>query len=104
MMLQDVALEEVLRDGDGERGAFIGVGGGAELVDEDERAFTVALGCKFNDAVDVADVRGEGGEILLDGLRVADVGEDAGEDGQACGLRQERERRPAPSRRAGRRS
>ena len=34
------------------------------------------------DEVDVGDVGGEGGEILLDGLRVADVGEDGVEDGQ----------------------
>ena len=44
------------------------------------------VGTFVNDAIEVADVRGEGGEVLLDGLRVADVGEDAGEDWQACGL------------------
>ena len=34
------------------------------------------------DEIDVGDVGGEGGEILLDGLVVADVGEDGVEDGE----------------------
>ena len=34
------------------------------------------------DEIDVGDVRGEGREILLDGLIVADVGEDGVEDGK----------------------
>ena len=34
------------------------------------------------DEIDIGDVRGEGGEILLDGLVVADVGEDGVEDGE----------------------
>ena len=79
---EDSGVEEVLCDRDGERRAFVWVGRGAELVDEDKGAFIGTL----DDAVEVADVRGEGGEVLLDGLRVADVGEDAGEDRQASGL------------------
>ena len=35
------------------------------------------------EAVEVGDVRGEGGELRLNGLRVADVGQERGEDGKA---------------------
>ena len=38
------------------------------------------------DEIDVGDVGGKGGEILLDGLRVADVGENGVEDGQIGAL------------------
>ena len=69
-------------DGDGEGGAFVGIGGGAELVEEDERSGCAA---RCGDAVEIDDVRGEGGEGLLDGLGVADVGEEGVEDGQSGG-------------------
>ena len=68
-------------DRDGERGAFFRVGGGAEFVEKDER---VCIG-KTREAIEIDDVRGEGGELGLDGLRVADVGEECGEDGKAGG-------------------
>ncbi len=69
-------VEEALRDGDSEGCAFFGVGGGAEFVEEDER-----VGCGFaRDAVEVDDVGGEAGEVALDGLGVADVGVDGGEE------------------------
>ena len=70
--------EEVGGDGDGEGGAFFGVGGGAELVEQDERGGVGVAG----DAVDVDDVGGEAGEVALDGLGVADVGVDGGEEGK----------------------
>ncbi len=71
------AAEEMLGDGDSEGGAFLGIGGGAQLVEENERT----RGGLSGDAVEIADVGGEGGEILLDGLRVADVGEEGVEEG-----------------------
>ena len=40
----------------------------------------------MRDEIDVGDVGGKGGEILLDGLRVADVGEDGIADGQVGAL------------------
>ena len=73
-----VEREEVAGDGYGEGGAFFGVGGGAELVEQDERGWI----CVAGDVVDVDDVGGEAGEIALDGLGVADVGEDGGEEGE----------------------
>ena len=69
---------EVLGDGNGQRGALFGIGGGAEFVEQDQRM----RGRGARDEIDVGDVGGEGGEILLDGLIVADVGEDGVEDGQ----------------------
>src|ERR1700678_3147504 len=38
----------------------------------------------MRDAVEIDDVRGKGAEGLFDGLGVADVGEEGGEDGQCC--------------------
>src|ERR1700757_1594919 len=62
---------EVVGDGDGQGGAFFGVGGGAEFVEQHERV----RGRNAGNEVDVGNVGGEGGKILLDGLVVADVGE-----------------------------
>jgi hypothetical protein len=75
------AARKVAGDGDGQRGAFFGIGGGAELVEQHQRA---RVG-EAREAVEVGDVRGEGGERGLDGLRVADVGQERGEDGKAGG-------------------
>ncbi len=75
---QAVLPEEVRGDGDGEGGAFFGVGGGAQLVEKDERVWGGGAG----DAIEVGDVGGEGGEVALDGLGVADIGEDRGEEGE----------------------
>ena len=69
-------------DGDGEGGALFGIGGRAEFVEQDERARGGGVG----DEVDVGDVRGKGGEVLLDGLRVADVGQDGVADGKLGAL------------------
>ena len=76
-------LAEVLGYGDGQGGAFFGIGGGAEFVEQDQRVGGGGAG----DEVDVGDVGGEGREILLDGLIVADVGEDRVEDGVRRGRR-----------------
>ena len=79
---QAPASRKCAGDGDGEGGAFFRVGGGAELVEQDEGACVGEAG----EAVEVDDVGGEGGELGLDGLGVADVGEEGGEDGEAgCG-------------------
>ncbi len=75
------AVEEVAGDGDGERGAFFRIGGGAKLVEQDEG---LRIG-QAREAVEVDDVRGEGGELSLNGLGVADVGEECGEDREAGG-------------------
>ncbi len=72
--------EEAFGNGDGKRRAFFRVGRGAKLVEQHERT-RIRLA---RDLVYVRDVRGEGGEIAFDRLRVADVGIDGGEDRQAC--------------------
>ncbi len=69
---------EVSGDRDGQGGAFFGIGGGAEFVQQHQRL----RGRGARDEIDVGDVRGEGGEILLDRLVVADVGEDGVEHGE----------------------
>ena len=73
---------EVFGNGHGKGGSLFGIGGRAELVEQDERARGGGVG----DEIDVGDVGGKGGEILLDGLRVADVGEDGVTDGQVGAL------------------
>ena len=73
------AFEEMRGDGNGERGAFFRIGGRAEFVEKDERA---CIG-KAREAIEIDDVRGESGELGLDGLGVADVGEECSEDGEA---------------------
>ena len=78
----DAAVAQIFEEGDGEGGTFIGVGAGAEFVEEDE-----AMGVGFfEDADDVGHVAGEGAEILFDRLFVADVGVDAFEDGEFAAL------------------
>ena len=77
MLRQDEAAEEV-GDGDGQRRAFFGIGGRAQLVEQHQRM----RGGVVRDEIDVGDVRGKRRQVLLDGLVVADVGEDGVEDGQ----------------------
>jgi len=67
-----------------QRGAFLRVGARAELVQQHQRAVIRAL----EDAHKLADVPGERGKRLLDGLFIADVGENVAEQAQArAGLR-----------------
>ena len=66
----DAPVKQMGQDGTGEGRAFLRVGAGAEFVEQDER---LGVGF-FQDADDVGDVAGEGGEGLFDGLFVADVG------------------------------
>ncbi len=73
--------EEVAGDGDGQRGTFFGIGGGAQLVKQDEGA---VVG-QAREAVEVGDMGGEGGEGGFDGLGVADIGQESVEDGEAGG-------------------
>ena len=73
-----LSLAEMFGDGYGEGGAFFGIGGGAEFVEQHQRV----RGRGARDEVDVGDVRGKSREILLDGLIVANVGEDGVENGQ----------------------
>jgi hypothetical protein len=73
--------EEVGRDRDGKGAAFVGVGGGAELVEEDERS---GVG-EAREPVEIDDVRRKGRKRLLNGLGVADVSEECGEDGEGRG-------------------
>ena len=63
-------VEEVIGDGDGEGGPLFRIGGGAELVEEDEGT---GVG-EFGETVEVEDVCREGGEGGLNGLGIADVG------------------------------
>ena len=74
-----VEVEELLKQRAGQGGAFLGVGTGAELVEQDEGLRSGSV----DDAHDVGHVCGEGGERLFDRLFVADVGEDVVEDGDA---------------------
>ena len=71
-------LAEMAGDRDGEGGAFFGIGGGAEFVEQDERM----RGGGARNEIDVGDVRGKCREILFDRLVVADVGEHGVENGQ----------------------
>ena len=80
---------EVVGDGDGQGGAFFGIGGRAEFVEQDQRLRSGGAG----DEIDVGDVRGECREILLDRLVVADVGEDGVEDGKLGAVRGHRHSR-----------
>ena len=75
------AVEKVAGDGDGQSGAFFGIGGGAEFVEQDQG---LCAG-EAREAIEVGDVRGEGGERGFNGLRVADVGQKRGEDGKTGG-------------------
>ena len=95
MQVQARSVEEVFGDRDGERRAFLGIGGGAKLVEQHER-LRVGMAA---DVVHVDDMRGEARKVALDRLRVADVRVDRGEeredglvgrDGQP-GLRHQRE-------------
>src|SRR3954453_14026693 len=75
---------EVQGNSDGESCAFLGIGGRAEFVEQHERV----RGRSARDEVNVGDVRGKRGQVLLDGLVVADVGEGRIEDrkfGAICG-------------------
>ena len=77
MLRQDCAAEEV-GDGNGQRGAFFRVGGRTEFVEQHQRMRRGMV----RDEIDVGDVRGKRRQVLLDGLIVADIGEDGVEDGQ----------------------
>ena len=67
---------EMLDERDTERAAFFGVGGGAEFVEQDQRIRRDVERHLAN----VGDVRGEGAEVFLDGLVVADIGQHRGKD------------------------
>ena len=85
--------QKVAGNGHGQRGAFFGIGGGAELVEQHQRA----RAGEAREPVEVGDVRGEGGELRLNGLRVADVGQKRGEDRESWLPWRERAGRPGPS-------
>ena len=72
------ALAEKVQQGAGDGGALLRVGPGAELVEQDQRA-AVRIAQHAHDARDVARERRQ---TLLQALLVADVGLDAGEDGE----------------------
>jgi hypothetical protein len=71
-----VQREEVLRHRDSQRRAFLGVGRGAELVEQHQRRRPRMA----RDVIDVDDMRGEAGQVALDRLRIADIGIDRGEE------------------------
>ncbi len=62
---------EVFGDSDGQRRAFFGIGRRPEFVEQHQRLRRGGA----RDEIDVGDMRRKRGEILLDGLVVADVGE-----------------------------
>ena len=85
----------------GERRAVVGIGAGAELVQDHQRALVHVL----EHVPELLDERREGREVLRHALVVADDGEDLREDGQAGAItRRERADPTAPSARAGPRS
>ena len=86
-------LEKEMRDRNGKRGAFFRIGGGAEFIEQHERTWSG----EPREAVEIGDVRGEGGERCLNGLSVADVGEKSGEAPGNWRRWRERAGRPAPS-------
>ena len=62
---------EVLHERDAERAALFGIGGGAEFVEQHQRIRRDVQ----RHLADVGDVRGEGAEVFLDRLVVADIGQ-----------------------------
>jgi hypothetical protein len=76
-------LEKMMRHGHGQRRTLFRIGGGAQLVEQHERA---RIG-EPREPVKIGDVRGEGGERRFDRLRIADVGEERSEHGKngKCG-------------------
>ena len=67
------AFEETFQHGDRQRGAGVGLGAAADLVDEDQRAIVGGV----DDLRQPPQVRRERGRVLCDRLFVADVGADA---------------------------
>ena len=63
------SAQEVLGDGDGQRGAFFGIGRRAQLIEQYQRIGHGGAG----DEIYVGDVGRERGKILFDGLIVADI-------------------------------
>ena len=72
-------LQKVAGNGHGQRGAFFGIGGGAKLVEQNQRLLAGQPG----EPVEIGDVRGKSGERGFDGLRIADVGQERCEDRKA---------------------
>ncbi len=72
------ALDQVAQDGARQGRAFLRVGARAELIEDHQRAGIGLL----QDADDVGDMPAEGGQRLLDGLLIADIGVDRVEAGQ----------------------
>src|ERR1044071_6845282 len=89
------AAVKMVCNGDGQRRAFFGIGGRAEFVKQDKRMGRGGA----RDEINVGDVRGEGGKILLDRLVIADIGKNGIKDRQPrrggghgnAGLRHERQ-------------
>ncbi len=76
---------KVLGDGNGECGAFFGIGRGTQFVEQHQGI----RGRRARDEVDVRDMRGKRREILLDRLIVADVGENGVENRQVGAIRRD---------------
>ena len=74
---------------DGQRRALFGIGGRAQFVEQHQRM----RGRVVRDEIDVGDVRRKRGQVLLDRLVVADVGEDGVEDRQLGALGRNRNSR-----------
>src|SRR5207237_9444178 len=70
------SAQEVLGDGDGERGAFFGIGRRAELIEQYQR---IGHGGSGNE-IYVGDVGGKSGKILFDRLIVANICEHRAEN------------------------
>ena len=69
-------MAESVRDGDGEGGAFFGIGGRAELVEQHQGAGSASREMRSRLTMWAEKLE----RLLLDGLRVADVGVDGSEE------------------------
>ena len=79
---RDTTLHQAGKDGLGEGGTLQGVGAGAQLIEQHQAIGRHGL----EDLDDVAHVRAEGGERLLDALLIADIREHALEDREGGAL------------------
>ena len=73
-------LSKVVCNRNRERSTFLRIGSRAQFIQQHKGPGSRST----RDEVDIGDMGGEGGEILLDRLIIADIGEHGIEDGQFC--------------------
>ena len=75
-----IQIHEIFRDCHRECGAFFGIGGGTEFIEQHKRMRRR----RFRNVINIADVRRESREVLLDRLVITDVRKDGIKDCQLC--------------------